>query len=102
MCRFTAVILAHRRKEDYCEFEVSVDCIIRLYYKKRKKKEEEKETTREGRKRGRKGGRKEGSQKIGTRILIFFPNKAILYMCDMESLRTSWDYYSLESGFDCS
>lgn len=59
MCRFTAVILAHRRKEDYCEFEVSVDCIIRLYYKK-------KERRKKRRKRGMKGGRKEGSQKIGT------------------------------------
>lgn len=38
MCRFTAVILAHRRKEDYCEFEVSVDCIIRLYYKKKERR----------------------------------------------------------------
>lgn len=54
MCRFTAVILAHRRKEDYCEFEVSIDCIIRLYYKKKRRKKEEKEARDEGRKKGRK------------------------------------------------
>lgn len=101
MCWFTAVILAHRRKEDCCEFEVSVDCIIRFYYKKRKKKEEQ-EATREGRKRGTNRGRKGGSQEIGTQILTFFPNKDILYMCDMKSLRKSWDHYILESGFDCS
>lgn len=62
MCWFTAVILAHRRlrKEDVCEFEVSLDCIIRLNYKKKgRKKKEEKEARNKGRKGEVEGGRKE-------------------------------------------
>lgn len=66
MCWFTAVILAHRRlrKEDGCEFEVSLDCIIRLNYKKkgRKKKKRKKQEIKVGRERWKEGGRKSGNR----------------------------------------